>query len=200
VINKNRHEEAVKSLIRYHRSKGDPANTLALAEYDQIKAQHEEDEKNKVTWKQMLTVPTYRRRVGVAAFVMVGSQMTATLLVSGKPAMFAPCDYHANGHPKVYNPVLYGSLGYDVPMQLVFTGVWAIFTIIGNTICAFTIDRMGRTLALKLGWSGNALAMIGIVASLAMFEKSASRAAAISAIFFLYVQIIMYGTFVDATT
>lgn len=84
MINKDRHEEAVKSLIRYHRSKSDPDNTLALAEYGQIKAQHEEDEKNKVTWKQMFTVPTYRRRVGVAAFVMMGSQMTATLLVSGK--------------------------------------------------------------------------------------------------------------------
>jgi hypothetical protein len=59
---------------------------------------------------------------------------------------------------------------------------------------------MGRTLALKIGWIGNALALIGIVVSLAMFEKTASRSAAISTIFFLYVQIIVYATFVDATT
>jgi hypothetical protein len=85
-------------------------------------------------------------------------------------------------------------------MQLVFTGIWANFTIIGNTICALTIDRMGRVLALKIGWISNACAMVGIVVSLAMFEKSGSRSAAISAIFFLYVQIIMYATFVDATT
>lgn len=85
-------------------------------------------------------------------------------------------------------------------MQIIFTGIWAIFTIIGNTICAFTIDRMGRCLALKIGWAGNATAMIGIVVSLAMFERHGSRSAAISAIFFLYVQIIVYATFVDATT
>lgn len=100
----------------------------------------------------------------------------------------------------VYNPILYGSLGYDTPMQLIFTGVWAIFTIIGNTICAFTVDRMGRVLALKLGWIGDLLAMIGIVVSLANFEKTGSHASAISAIFFLYLHIIMYATFVDATT
>ena len=83
VINKDRHEDAMKSLIRYHRSADDPDNTLAMAEYHQIKSQHEEEEREKVTWKQMFTVPTYRRRAGVAAFVMIGSQMTATLLVSG---------------------------------------------------------------------------------------------------------------------
>lgn len=83
MINHDRHEEAIKSLIRYHRNKDDPDNILAFAEYRQIKGQHEEDEKEKVTWKQMFTVPTYRRRAGVATFVMVGSQMTATLLVSG---------------------------------------------------------------------------------------------------------------------
>ena len=100
----------------------------------------------------------------------------------------------------VYNPVLYGSLGYGVPKQLMFTGIWANFTIIGNTICAFTVDRMGRVLALKIGWIGDACAMIGMVVSLAMFEKSGSHSAAIAAIFFLYLHIIMYATFVDATT
>lgn len=198
MINKDRHDEAMQSLIRYHRSKDDPDNTLALAEYRQIKAQHEEDEKEKVTWKQMFTVPTYRRRAGVAAFVMIGSQMTATLLVSGS---FLFCTGSLTLTPRlVYNPILYGSLGYGVPMQIIFTGIWANFTIIGNTICAFTIDRMGRCLALQIGWIGNACAMIGIVVSLARFEKSGSRAAAISAIFFLYVQIIVYATFIDATT
>ena len=100
----------------------------------------------------------------------------------------------------VYNPILYGSLGYDVPMQLIFTGIWANFTIIGNTICAFTVDRMGRVLALKLGWIGCACAMIGIVGSLAIFEKTGSRSAAVAAIVFLYFHIIIYALFIDATT
>lgn len=182
MINKGRHDDALKSLRRLHRSKHDPDSAFAYQEYLQIKAQHDEDESAPVTWKQMWAIPANRRRAGIAAFVMIGSQMTATLLVS------------------VYNPILYGSLGYDVPMQLIFTGVWAIFTIIGNTICAFTVDKMGRVLALKIGWIGDACAMIGMVVSLAMFAKDGSRASAIAAIFFLYVHIIMYATFIDATT
>jgi len=85
-------------------------------------------------------------------------------------------------------------------MQLVFTGIWANFTIVGNTICAFTIDRMGRVPALKLGWIGDLLAMIGVVVSLVVFEKTGSRASAIAAISFLYLHIIVYALFIDATT
>ncbi len=100
----------------------------------------------------------------------------------------------------VYNPVLYASLGYGTAMQLVFTGIWANITIIGNTICAFTIDKLGRVNNLKLGWTGDLLAMVGIVVSLARFSANGTRASAISAIAFLYLHIACYALFVDATT
>lgn len=100
----------------------------------------------------------------------------------------------------MYNPTLYASLGYGTVMQLVLTGVWANITIIGNTICAFTVDRMGRVLALKLGWAGDLCAMIGIVISLARFDATGSRGAAIAAVFFLYLHIAFYALFIDATT
>ncbi|KAK6373981.1 hypothetical protein LTS17_007951 [Exophiala oligosperma] len=182
LINKDRHDDALKSLVRLHRSKADPDNVFAHREYLQIKEQHDEDERNQVTWSQMWTVPSYRRRSAVGFFIMFASQLTATLLVS------------------VYNPILYASLGYGTVMQLLFTGIWANITIIGNTINAFTVDRMGRVLALKIGWIGDACAMIGMVVSLAQFEKTGSRAAAISAIAFLYLHIAMYAGFVDVTT
>jgi hypothetical protein len=100
----------------------------------------------------------------------------------------------------VYNPVLYGSLGYDLPKQLLFTGIWSNITIVGNTICAFTVDRFGRVLNLKLGWIGDLIAMIGIIVSIATFEKTGSSAAAHAGIFFLYLHIACYALFVDATT
>lgn len=85
-------------------------------------------------------------------------------------------------------------------MQLLLTGVWANITIIGNTICAFTVDKLGRVLNLKLGWTGDLLAMIGIVVSLARFEATGSRGSAIAAVAFLYIHIACYAFFVDATT
>ena len=81
---KGRNEEAVRVLERLHRDGSDPEHHFAHREYAQIKEQHEEDEKNKVTWKQMWTVPSYRRRTALAAFIMFGSQMTITLITASE--------------------------------------------------------------------------------------------------------------------
>jgi hypothetical protein len=71
-------------------------------------------------------------------------------------------------------------------MQLILTGCWANITIIGNTFCAFTIDRMGRVFSLKCGWIGDVCAMIGLVISIAKFNQTGSHAAAVSGVAFLY--------------
>ncbi|KIX00278.1 uncharacterized protein Z518_10417 [Rhinocladiella mackenziei CBS 650.93] len=183
LINQDRHDDALRVLTRLHHGKNGSDNTFAHREYLQIREQHDEDERNKVTWAQMWTVPSYRRRTVVGFFIMFASQMTATLIVS-----------------IVYNPVLYAGLGYGTVKQLLFTGIWANITVIGNTINALTVDRMGRVLALKIGWIGDVCAMIGVVVSLAKFEETGSRASAIAAIVFLYLHIAMYAGFVDVTT
>lgn len=100
----------------------------------------------------------------------------------------------------MYNPVLYASLGYGTVMQLLLTGIWANITIVGNTICAFTVYKLGRVLNLKLGWIGDLFAMVGIVVSLARFEATGSRGSAIAAVAFLYLHIAFFALFVDATT
>ena len=85
-------------------------------------------------------------------------------------------------------------------MQLLLTGIWANITIIGNTICAFTVDKNGRVRNLKIGWTGDLFAMIGIIVSLARFQATGSHASAIAAVAFLYLHIAFYALFVDATT
>lgn len=84
VMLKDRYEEALSILERLHRDSGDPNHQFARREYAQIKEQHDEDEKNKVTWKQMWIVPSYRRRTALAVFIMFGSQMTITLITASK--------------------------------------------------------------------------------------------------------------------
>jgi hypothetical protein len=85
-------------------------------------------------------------------------------------------------------------------MQLVLNGVWSTVAVLGNALCAFTIDRLGRVLALKLGWITSGIGVIGICASLAVFGNTGSRSAAITGVFFLYWHIFCYAFFVDATT
>jgi hypothetical protein len=83
VVGQDRHDDAMRVLTRLHCSKTDLDNIFAHREYLQIREQHMDDELNKVTWIQMVTIPSYRKRTLVAAFIMFSSQFTATLVVSG---------------------------------------------------------------------------------------------------------------------
>lgn len=83
--------------------------------------------------------------------------------------------------------------------MLLFAGLWSLVAQFGNTFCAFTVDRMGRVRALQIGWIGCGLSSIAIIISLAKFEESGTRASAISAISFIYLEILMYASFVDPT-
>lgn len=85
-------------------------------------------------------------------------------------------------------------------MQLVLTGVWSAVAVVGNALCAFTIDRVGRVLAMKLGWIFSGIGVIGICASLSIYGKTGARSAGIAGVFFLYWHIFSYALFVDATT
>ncbi|KAI1617377.1 general substrate transporter [Exophiala viscosa] len=182
LVNKGRHDQALQVLLRLHRDHNDPDHIFAHQEYRQIQEQHEEDENNKATWSQMWTVTSYRRRCFLSILVMFGSQMTAILIAS------------------IYNPLLLSGLGYGIVMQLVLTGVWSLVAVVGNTLCAFTVDRLGRVLAFKLGWIFSGIGVIGICASLSIYRITGSRSAGIAGVFFLYWHIFSYAVFVDPTT
>lgn len=100
----------------------------------------------------------------------------------------------------VYNPTLLAGLGYGVVMQLVLTGVWSTVAVLGNALCALVIDRMGRVLALQLGWITSGIGVVGICVSLAVYGQNGSRSAGIAGVFFLYWHIFAYALFVDPTT
>lgn len=85
-------------------------------------------------------------------------------------------------------------------MQLVLTGVWSTVAVAGNGLCALFIDRMGRVLALKLGWILSGLGVVGICISLAVYGNTGSRSAGIAGVFFIYWHIFAYAAFVDPTT
>lgn len=85
-------------------------------------------------------------------------------------------------------------------MQLVLSGVWSTVAVAGNGLCALFIDRMGRVLALQLGWIMSGIGVIGIAVSLALFGQTGNRSAGIAGVFFLYWHIFAYALFVDPTT
>lgn len=78
--------------------------------------------------------------------------------------------------------------------------MYATIALAGNFFNAFTIDHIGRVKALKIGWIGDLLSLIGECVSLSMFEKTGSRSTAIASVFFLFTHIAFFAFNVDVTT
>lgn len=182
VISRERSDEALKIVQRLHRDETDPDDVFAFREYQQMKTQYEIDRANSVSWKEMFTRPSYRKRIIIGAIVMFGSQTTGTTVIAN------------------YGPELYSALGYGTTKQLLFSGCYATLALCGNFFNAFTIDYIGRVNALKIGWCGDAIALIGECVSLSTFERTGSHSSAIASVFFLFLHIALFAFNIDVTT
>ncbi len=82
LISRDRHEEALEILIKYH-AEGDRSSAFVAAEYRQIRETIRiEIEGTKTPWKELVTAGVNRRRVFIAACVGLFSQWSGNGLVS----------------------------------------------------------------------------------------------------------------------
>ncbi|KIW72334.1 hypothetical protein PV04_00534 [Phialophora macrospora] len=82
LVSKDRHEEALEILIKYH-AEGDRSSAFVAAEYHQIRETiRMEIEGTKTPWKELVTSGVNRRRVFIAACVGLFSQWSGNGLVS----------------------------------------------------------------------------------------------------------------------
>ncbi|KAJ9613070.1 hypothetical protein H2200_003011 [Cladophialophora chaetospira] len=182
VISQERSDEALKIVQRLHRDETDPNDVFAFREYQQMKQQFEIDKNNEVSWGEMFAKSSYRKRLIIGAIVMFGSQTTGTTVIAN------------------YGPELYRALGFGTTIQLPLSGLYATLALCGNFFNAFTIDHIGRVNALKIGWIGDAVALIGECASLSTFERTGSHSAAVASVFFLFLHIFLFAFNIDVTT
>lgn len=99
-----------------------------------------------------------------------------------------------------YGPALYGTLGFNSTLQLLLSAVYATIALCGNFFNAFTVDHIGRVKALKIGWIGDLLSLIGECVSLSIFQRTGSRSAAVACVVFLFTHIFCFAFNIDVTT
>jgi hypothetical protein len=84
LISRQRQEEALTVIQKLHRDKDDPDNTFAIREFEQIKQQYMIDRENEVSWLNMFTKKSYRKRLIIGFIVMFASQTTGTTVINSK--------------------------------------------------------------------------------------------------------------------
>lgn len=84
-------------------------------------------------------------------------------------------------------------------MPLLLSAIWVTASFPGNIFTAFFVDRLGRRLFLLTGLAGLTVTLICECALQAVYLGSDNKAGQRAAVFFIFLFIAFWSTFVDAT-
>ncbi|KAH9919814.1 hexose transporter [Fomitopsis serialis] len=126
LISKGRDAEGLRTLAYYH-ADGDENDALVQYEYDEIKTSLELERTTSVGWKSLVATSGNRRRMLIIVAIAWFSQWSGNGLVS----------YYLT---KVMN-----SIGItNTTIQLLITGILAIWNLVWAVFASFMVERVGR--------------------------------------------------------
>ncbi|EEP80107.1 predicted protein [Uncinocarpus reesii 1704] len=183
LLDKGRQKEAREILIRLHRTADDPNDVAAEKEYFQMQKQLELDrqiKQNTGKW-DIFKTSANRRRAFVGFALMFGNQFTGVLIIAN------------------YGVLLYASLGMKTFMPLLLSALWVTASFPGNVFTAFFVDRLGRRFFLLTGLSGILVTLVMECWTQAVYLGTDNAGGQKAAVFFLFLFIFFWSTFLDAT-
>ncbi|EXJ68734.1 uncharacterized protein A1O5_08528 [Cladophialophora psammophila CBS 110553] len=185
LLDHDRFEEAFESFKRVRAETSDAflSDEAALrADFAVLREQIIFEKQQQLSFWDLFRLPHYRKRLIVGFITMVAPQVTGTQIIYN------------------YGSQLYKSLGFNTLEQLLLSCGWITFSPFGNWFNGLVVDKVGRVRMLVIGISGCILCLVGEVITLAQLEKGQNRAATNAAVFFLFLFVGFYASFIDATT
>ncbi|KAL9616607.1 MAG: hypothetical protein Q9160_008552 [Pyrenula sp. 1 TL-2023] len=181
--------EAHRVLQRLHHQPGATHQSVAEKEFYQMTKQLEMDRE---IWRQVgkqggggyfelfRTAPN-RKRAWVGFSLMFGNIFTGSIVIAN------------------YGVLLYASLGLTTYKPLLLSALWVTVSFPGNVFTAFFIDRIGRRFFLLTGLAGIVMTLCFECALQAQYLESTNAAGQRAAVFFLFLFIFFWSTFMDAS-
>ncbi|ORY01682.1 MFS transporter [Clohesyomyces aquaticus] len=145
LIVKGHYDEALDIIKRLHGGVSGQDDDFYIREFNQIKAQHELEVRERLGLRAVLRKPSYRKRMFIVVFQFAFAMFTGIIPLQN------------------YQFILYTYLGVTNKMALVMVGVWGTLGTIFCIFGALTCDKLGRRKALLLSLWVQFLASIAMV-------------------------------------
>jgi MFS family permease len=159
-----RYDEAWVVIQQLHHSDDESDSSAAMAEMAQIRGQIEVERAMPRGYLHILRTPNLRHRAVCSILVWVMGQSTGILVIAN------------------LTPVLFGTLGFGISLQLGLSVVWATCALMGCFVNALLMDRIGRVklLGKTSSWSissyaNSVILAQPVVATCAALSSSARR-------------------------
>ena len=182
LILKERHDEAFEILRKLHYDENDPEEMAARQELAQISQQLalEVQELRDSPYRfPLIQKPANRKRFIICFFLLFMAQFSGIQVIT------------------TYNPVLFADLGVTGGIPLLLNAVYNIVAFTGNTLSAAVIDKLGRIRSMLIGIPLYMIVLSCEAAMVAKYEGTSNKIGNIFGVFFIYVFIACWATFVD---
>ncbi|KAL2425366.1 MFS-type transporter criB [Exophiala dermatitidis] len=181
LLSKGRRQEALDVVKRLHKTPADTEDVKARQEFWLMEQQYEMDASLAVRRFELFRTPANRKRALMACVLMWGDSFLGIYVMTN------------------YGVLIYASLGLGGSTPLLLNACWTTLTIIGNTWTALYIDRFGRRKFMLIGSCGCLLALILLCALTASFLGTDNTAGLKAAVFMVWLYIVFWCFFIDAT-
>jgi hypothetical protein len=176
LVSNDRYDEALAVLVKYH-AEDDADSVLVQAEMAQIQATIKiEMDNSKMSWLDLLKTVGMRRRIIIAGFLGLFTQLSGNTLIS----------YNQS---KLFDTMGYKSSWLKTRLSLA-SNVWGLIT---STVAALMVARFPRRVMFMLSSGTMLMIFIGFAVSFAKLQEAANakpprrnKAAGEAALFFFY--------------
>lgn len=186
LLTQGREADAWKIITALHSNpNSDPDQVYAREEFNQMVKQVEMDAElwlNKGGIKQLVTKPSYRKRMWMGFFTQYATQSTGAMVVYN------------------YIVTLYKDLGFAGAKVLMLGAAYITVAAASNFLAAVLMDRMGRIRLLLIGLTGCAVSLSLECAMLAQFGGTDDLVGNALGVFFIFCFIFFYAGGIDATS
>ncbi|OAL38884.1 hypothetical protein AYO20_01635 [Fonsecaea nubica] len=181
LIMRGRYDEALEVITKLHGAPG-VDDDFYIREFNQIKAQHELEVRERVGIRTVLRKPSYRKRMFIVVFQFAFAMFTGIIPLQN------------------YQFILYTYLGVTNKTALVMVGVWGTCGVIFCTIGALLFDKLGRRVSLLISLWVQFLASIAMVIFWARFQLSGNTNMLLGrfTVGFMFVYLIGYAFIMNA--
>ncbi|CAG9992928.1 unnamed protein product, partial [Clonostachys byssicola] len=152
------------------------------SEFELLQRQIMQEKTYPTAFSDLFTNPGMRKRTLLGFLSLFGSQAAGTQVINN------------------YGSSLYAGLGYNTTNTLLIQSCWITTIIFGNVINTVALDKFGRKPLFVLGFAGCAASLIGESVSVAHYQSTASHSAAVAAVFFLFLEVAVFSSTIDATS
>ena len=126
LVMKGRYDEALEVIKKLHGGAPEQDDDFFIREFNQIKAQHELEVRERLSLNAVLKRPSYRKRMLIVVFQFAFAMFTGIIPLQN------------------YQFILYTYLGVTNKTALVMVGVWGSLGTIFSIAGALSFDKLGR--------------------------------------------------------